>query len=82
MQKLIRKCSARHFQGCGRYAGLVGAAMRARDGAAEEEEPCCDVYAAVKRQGRAFIVRDGSGAWSWALIRDLGVLWCSLWSGR
>jgi hypothetical protein len=41
-------------------------------GLLKKESHAATYYAAVKRRGRAFVIGDGSAAWSWISIDDLG----------
>jgi len=41
-------------------------------GLLKKESHAATYYAAVKRRGRAFVIGDGSVAWSWISIDDLG----------
>ncbi|MCJ1477868.1 hypothetical protein MMC13_006541 [Lambiella insularis] len=41
-------------------------------GLLKKESAAATYYAAVKRRGRAFVIGDGSAAWSWISIDDLG----------
>jgi len=51
---------------------LLGQLWGRGTGLLKKESQTATYYAAVRRRGRAFVVRDWSAAWSWALIRDLG----------
>ena len=59
-------------QGVGAMLVTPGQLLGQGRGQFRKENVIAAYYAAVKERGRAFVVGDGSVAWSWSSIRDLG----------
>ena len=68
-QEIIRHSIA---QGVGTMLLSPGQLWGRSSGLLKKESNSAMYYAAVKNRGRAFVIGDGSAAWSWVSIDDLG----------
>ena len=68
-QKIIRQSIAK---GVGTMLLSPGQLWGRSRGLLKKESHAATYYAAVKTRGRAFVIGDGSAAWSWISIDDLG----------